>query len=133
MSDEFDLERERIKRLYSHLPADALTDVLEDKNSYGETFYVPKIARWNESYLNKQGQTVPALKDVKKDVGERLNEAIAAIEENNTPLLDGVLKIILISTRPKERAKSLMTAGLSSSITSIKSYSLMKTSNSRIY
>lgn len=92
MSDEFDLERERIKRIYGHLPAEDLADVLEDKNSYGETFYVPKIARWNESYVNEKGQTVPALKDVKKDVGERLNEAIAAIEESNTPLLDGVLK-----------------------------------------
>jgi len=93
MSDEFERERERLKtQVYAHLPADALTEVLEDKWSYGSTFFVPPIARWNDSYTNEKGELVPALKDVKQNIGERLNKAIAQIEEQNAPLLDGVLK-----------------------------------------
>ncbi len=93
MSDEYERERERLKtQVYAHLPEDALTEVLEDKWSYGSTFFVPPIARWNDSYTNENGVLIPALKDVKQNIGERLNIAIAQIEEQNAPLLDGVLK-----------------------------------------
>ena len=91
MSDEFDLKREDIRRSYAHLPAEVITELLESKNSYGATFYVPQAARWNESYTDAEGRTVPALKDVKQNVGERLNKAVAALEEENE-VLDGVLK-----------------------------------------
>jgi type I restriction enzyme M protein len=92
MSDEFEQTRERLRKRYSHLPPADLAEVLEDKWSYGQTFYVPPIARWNDEYINEQGELTPALKNVKQNVGERLNKAIAQIEEENAPLLDGVLK-----------------------------------------
>jgi len=93
MSDEFERERERLKtKVYSHLPAEDIVEVLNDKFSYGQTFYVPAVARWNDDYTNEKGEREPALKDVKQNVGERLNKAIAGIEEANAPLLDGVLK-----------------------------------------
>jgi type I restriction enzyme M protein len=93
MSDEFDQERERLRtKVYAHLPKEVLPTILEDKWSYGQTFFVPPIARWNEEYVNEEGELIPALKDVKEKIGQRLNQAIAAIEEANSPLLDGVLK-----------------------------------------
>jgi type I restriction enzyme M protein len=91
MSDVFEVRREEVKRKYSHLSPDELKELVEDKEPYGETFFVPKIARWNESYINDKGELIPALKDVKTNVGERLNQAISQLEAEN-PTLDGVLK-----------------------------------------
>lgn len=92
MSDQFDQERHRLRKKYSHLSDDDLVEILEDKASYGQTFYVPPVARWNDEYIDENGNLAPALKDVKQNIGERLNKAIAKVEETNTPLLDGVLK-----------------------------------------
>ncbi len=94
LSDEFDAKRERLRtRDFAHLrdqPA-LLAELLEDKTSYGETFYVPVRARWHESWRDENGDTVPALKDLKHDIGAMLNKAIAALEDENDSLA-GVLK-----------------------------------------
>lgn len=92
MSDEFEQTRARLRKKYAHLPPADLAEILEDKWSYGQTFFVPPVARWNDEYTNEQGELIPALKNVRQNVGERLNKAIAQIEEENAPLLDGVLK-----------------------------------------
>ena len=94
LSDEFDRKREQLREKdYAHLKNDPelLVEVLDDKTSYGETFYVPIRARWNEPWTDKHGGRVPALKDLKHDIGSMLNKAIAAIEDENDGL-DGVLK-----------------------------------------
>lgn len=93
LSDEFDLKREQIrKRDFAHIADKALlTELLEDKTAYGETFFVPVRARWNESWLDEQGNAVPAIKHLKHDIGNMLNKAIAAIEDENDALA-GVLK-----------------------------------------
>jgi len=90
LSDEFDLKRQLVRKQYAHQP-DLIDELLEDKTSYGETFFVPVRARWNESWTDEDGQLVPALKDLKYDIGNMLNKAIAAIEEENDALA-GVLK-----------------------------------------
>lgn len=94
LSDEFDAKRERLrKHEFGHLkdqPA-LVAEVLEDKTSYGETFFVPVRARWHESWKDENGDLVPALKDLKYDIGNMLNKAIAAIEDENDALV-GVLK-----------------------------------------
>ena len=93
LSDEFDRKREAIRREYAHLrdQPPLLTELLEDKATYGETFFVPVRARWHESWVDEDGQTVPALKDLKHDIGNMLNKAIAAVEDENDALA-GVLK-----------------------------------------
>ena len=93
LSDEFDLKREQIrKRDFAHIADKALlTELLEDRTAYGETFFVPVRARWNESWLDEQGNAVPAIKHLKHDIGNMLNKAIAAIEDENDALA-GVLK-----------------------------------------
>ena len=91
MSDEFDLKRKEIRKNYAHLDRETVEELLEDKTSYDDTFFVPQRARWNESWIDENGQEVPPLKHLKHDIGNMLNKAIAAIEEENDALA-GVLK-----------------------------------------
>src|SRR5512135_1539324 len=93
LSDEFDSKRERLKNKdFAHIKDPALLkELLEDKTSYGETFFVPVRARWHEAWTDENGDLVPALKDLKYDIGNMLNKAIAAVEEENDALA-GVLK-----------------------------------------
>ncbi len=103
LSDEFDRKREHLRRsTFAHLKdqPERLKELLEDKTSYGETFFVPVRARWHESWVKededqtdgyRKGSLVPALKDLKHDIGNMLNKAIAAVEEENDALA-GVLK-----------------------------------------
>ena len=94
LSDEFDRKREQMRKTdFAHLKdqPDLIKELLEDKTSYGETFFVPVRARWHESWTDENSDIVPALKDLKHDIGNMLNKAIAAIEEENDALA-GVLK-----------------------------------------
>ena len=94
LSDEFDRKREQLReREYAHLKnqPDLLEEILEDKTSYGETFFVPVRARWHKKWEDENGDLVPALKDLKSDIGNMLNKAIAAVEDENDKLA-GVLK-----------------------------------------
>lgn len=94
LSDEFDLKRNQIRKQFAHRFKDTpeqLTELLEDRTSYGETFFVPVRARWHESWTDENGDLVPALKDLKHDIGNMLNKAIAAVEDEND-VLAGVLK-----------------------------------------
>lgn len=81
ISDQFEEQHEKIiqKWLKEGLKKEEAEEMAESPNEY--VFYVPKIARWSE------------LKDLKKDIGNQLNKALAAIEDAN-PELDGVLKHI---------------------------------------
>ena len=94
LSDEFDRKRKQLREEdFPHLKnqPDLLAEVLEDKTSYGETFFVPVRARWHETWRDESGDLVPALKDLKHDIGNMLNKAIAAVEDENDSLT-GVLK-----------------------------------------
>ena len=78
LSDEFDLKREHLRRkVFAHITDPTLlAELLEDKLSYGETFFVPVRARWNEPWTDENGDLVPALKDLKTDIGNMLNKAL---------------------------------------------------------
>ena len=94
LSDEFDRKREQLrKKSFAHLKdqPDLVAELLEEKISYGETFFVPVRARWHEPWHDENGDLVPAMKDLKHDIGNMLNKAIAAIEDENDALA-GVLK-----------------------------------------
>jgi type I restriction enzyme M protein len=93
LSDEFDRKREQLrKKDFAHITDPGLLkELLEDKTSYGETFFVPVRARWHEAWKDENGDEVPALKDLKQDIGNMLNKAIAAVEDENDALA-GVLK-----------------------------------------
>jgi type I restriction enzyme M protein len=91
LSDEFDLKREQIKKGFPHLDAKQVESLLEDKTSYGDTFFVPQRARWHESWVDDEGKYVPPLKHLKQNIGDMLNKALGAIEDTNDALA-GVLK-----------------------------------------
>src|SRR5271157_3770659 len=70
LSDEFDYKRHLLRRKnFAHLKdqPDLVKELLEDKTSYGETFFVPVRARWHEPWIDQIGDQVPALKDLKYD------------------------------------------------------------------
>ena len=53
LSDEFDRNRYQLRQqVFAHLKnqPDLLAELLEDKTSYGETFFVPVRARWHETW-----------------------------------------------------------------------------------
>lgn len=94
LSDEFDLKRKNLRKInFTHLKdqPEFVEELLESKTSYGETFFVPPRARWYEPWIDENGEQVPALKDLKHDIGNMLNKALAAVEDEND-ILAGVLK-----------------------------------------
>lgn len=89
LSDEFDRKRAVLRNTtYAHLKGqpELLEELLNDKTSYGDTFFVPPRARWQESWMDEEGNEVPPLKHLKHDIGNMLNKAIAAIEDENDAL-----------------------------------------------
>lgn len=92
MSDVFDQKREDIRKQYKHLPKDVQDELLEERTPYGETFFVPKRARWHENWVDENGNTIPPIKHLKNDIGSYLNKALAAIEEANSERLKGIFK-----------------------------------------
>lgn len=93
MSDVFDQKREILrKKDYNHLDKRNLDKVLEDKVSYGETFFVPPRARWNEGFIDENGNQHPPIKHLQNNIGQMLNKALDAIEESNPDTLSGIFK-----------------------------------------
>lgn len=92
MSDVFDQKREEARRRFAHLPADVVASLLEDKSTYGDTFFVPRRARWNEGWTDEDGHDVPPIKHLKESIGAYLNKALWAIEEENIDTLSGIFK-----------------------------------------
>jgi type I restriction enzyme M protein len=106
LSDEFDRKREQLRRKdFAHIKdPELLKELLEDKTSYGDTFFVPVRARWHESWTDKNGDEVPALKDLKQDIRNMLNKALAAVEDESDSLA-GVLKNNIDFNAVKGKAK----------------------------
>ncbi len=93
MSDVFDQKRDNLKKNdYKHLDSHVLQEILEDKVTYGETFFVPIRARWNESFIDENGNQQPPIKHLQNNIGQMLNKALDAIEEANPETLSGIFK-----------------------------------------
>jgi type I restriction enzyme M protein len=95
LSDEFDVAREKItERFKNKLSADQLSEILNEPTSFKQytNFYVPKEARWNDSWVDNEDKFHSAIKDVKQNVGTILNIALHALEDANPELLENVLK-----------------------------------------
>jgi type I restriction enzyme M protein len=93
MSDVFDQKREHFRKNdYKHLDIDTLSEILEDKLTYGDTFFVPQRARWNEGFTDENGARQPPIKHLQINIGQMLNKALDAIEESNPDTLSGIFK-----------------------------------------
>ncbi|MFE6168448.1 type I restriction-modification system subunit M [Viridibacillus arvi] len=99
MSDVFDEKREKLRKVdYAHLitgePEDEelINELLEDPTTYGDTFFVPKRARWNEGFIDENEIEQPPIKHLQTNIGQMLNKALDAIEEANSQTLAGIFK-----------------------------------------
>lgn len=95
LSDEFEIATQKLKAKFKHLPPEQLQELLDtDPIAYKPFthFYIPPRARWNDSWVDEEGNQRPALKDVKTNVGTALNKALHDIEDHNADLLSNVLK-----------------------------------------
>lgn len=93
MSDVFDQKREYLKKNdYKHLDNETLQEILDDKLTYGETFFVPPRARWNEGFIDENGVQQPPIKHLQNNIGQMLNKALDAIEDANPDTLSGIFK-----------------------------------------
>jgi type I restriction enzyme M protein len=93
MSDVFDQKREHLRKNdYKHLDADTLSEILEERQTFGDTFFVPPRARWNEKFIDENGVQQPEIKHLQNNIGQMLNKALDAIEEANPDTLSGIFK-----------------------------------------
>ena len=95
LSDQFQVQQavEYKKWLDAgYSPEDAVA-LVEDPNLYGETFFVPRRARWRPGEHETPDEKITYIVNLKEDVGNQLNKALAALEDAN-PELTGVLKHI---------------------------------------
>jgi len=83
INDIFEAKREELREMFKRqdFSDEEIEELLEDPNVYGDTFFVSERARWGK------------ILNLKEDVGNQLNKALAALEEAN-PELDGVLRHI---------------------------------------
>jgi type I restriction enzyme M protein len=61
LSDEFDHKREQLrKKDFAHLKdqPELIEELLKEKISCGETFFVPVRARWHEPWTDENGDTL---------------------------------------------------------------------------
>lgn len=95
LSDQFQVQQtiEYKKWLDAGYSAEDAVALVEDPNLYGETFFVPRRARWRPGEHEIPDEKITYIVNLKEDVGNQLNKALAALEDAN-PELTGVLKHI---------------------------------------
>lgn len=93
LSDEFEIATDKLREKFRSLPPEQLAEILNDPVAYKEftNFYIPPRARWNDEWIDEDGDIQPALRDVKVNVGTTLSKALHAIEHANADLLSNVL------------------------------------------
>lgn len=93
VSDQFQVQQEQeyAKWRAQGFGHEEAVELVEDPNLYGETFFVPKRARWRGWEHEKPEKDLVHIVNLKEDVGNQLNKALAALEDAN-PELSGVLK-----------------------------------------
>ncbi|HEV7646104.1 MAG TPA: N-6 DNA methylase [Pyrinomonadaceae bacterium] len=93
LSDEFEVATKKLKDKFKNLQPEQLNEILVDPIAYKPytNFFIPPRARWNEMWVDNEGEARPALRDTKTNVGTALSKALHAIENANADLLGNVL------------------------------------------
>jgi len=92
LSDKFEIDKDNRKRdlQLRGVSDDKIQVALEKPNAY--EYFVPPISRWNNVIKSDTGADIDeGILHIKKDVGDHLNKALAALEEYNPDKLTGVL------------------------------------------
>lgn len=102
VNDQFEVHREiRKKNLIEKRnitdPVELLME-LDRKKAPEYEFFVPLAARWRklegDPETDANGNAINYIKDLQEEIGDHLNIAFAALEDDNTEKLEGVLKSI---------------------------------------
>jgi len=115
VSDQFEVQQSQeykkwIEQGYSEKEVLAF---VESPEFYGETFFVPERARWRPDSIpgkpkavrdGKGKDEIVHIANLKEDVGNQLNKALAALEDAN-PELSGVLKTNINFNAEKGRTR----------------------------
>lgn len=101
LSDNFALKREQLETRYKKegFSDEEITELLEDKTSYGSCFFVPREARWE---CDDIGDGWTGILHLKTEVASKLKRALLKIENENSQL-DGVLKNIDFAKKVKNK------------------------------
>lgn len=102
VNDQFEVHRDnRKKNLVEkrHIEEPELIyGELERQNAPEYDFFVPLAARWRkfdgDPDVDENGNKISYIKDLQEEIGDRLNVALAALEDANLDKLEGVLKSI---------------------------------------
>ena len=97
LSDQFDQKRDQLRQKFEQqdFSAAEITELLAGRDTYGETFYVPAEARWEN------------IRHEKEKLGTVLNKAIAQLETENGSTFEGMLvnNINFNASRGKAQAR----------------------------
>ena len=100
LSDNFAEKRKQLEKgQKKNLTPEQIVEFLEDKTSYGDTFFVPREARWE---CEDNGDEWTGILHVKTDVASKLKRALLKIEGVNNQL-DGVLRNIDFAKKVKSK------------------------------
>ncbi len=92
MSDVFVAQQKKIEDdcKKQGLPTAVIKKQIENPRKYD--YFVPLDAQWGNPELKKKHPKHEFIMDYKKDVGTKLNKALAALEDSNVTKLQDVLK-----------------------------------------
>ena len=112
MNDNFFQKQKQLRVQYEKekLPADLIAEMLEDKTSYGSTFFVPIKARWVTS---DTGDGFTGILNVKDRIGTALNAALVDLSKQNLAL-NGVFDNI--DFNEKVKGKPILTDAMLSTL-----------------
>jgi type I restriction enzyme M protein len=101
LSDNFEINRNKIKEKHEKdgLNETQIAILLEDKESYGKTFFVPREARWD---CDDNGDGFKGIRHIKIGIAGKLNNALRELEKSNS-LLEGVFKNINFNKQVKSK------------------------------
>lgn len=91
LSDNFVVKQKQLEEQYRKdgLNSVQIAELLEDPDSYGSTFFVPKLARWEceKFYVDeKKEEEFAGILHLKTSVASRLKRALLAISKQNAQL-----------------------------------------------
>lgn len=114
INDQFDDERQKRRKVLTqkHKILESQVECELDKNIKIYNYWIPENARWRN------------LKDLQEEIGDHLNMALVAIEDNNLDKLDGVLKAIDFNREIGKKKKRITDSDLRELIRSFNRVSL---------
>lgn len=100
VNDQFEAHRDRRKKNLTEVRGlqdpEMIYGELERHNAPEYDFFVPMAARWKkldgDADTDENGNKINYIKDLQEEIGDHLNKALAALEDDNLDKLEGVLK-----------------------------------------